>query len=68
MDSILTGLTGIAAYIDDIIVTDTTKKELLQRLIFVQDRIQQYGFRLRADKCAFFRTSIKYLGFIFFQK
>ncbi|KER27553.1 hypothetical protein T265_05440 [Opisthorchis viverrini] len=41
------------------------QQELLHRLHCVLERIQQYGFRLRAEKCAFFLTSIKYLGFIF---
>ena len=31
----------------------------------VLDRIQQYGFRSRLDKCKFFQTSVKYLRFIF---
>lgn len=61
----LTGLPGVSAYIDDIIITGTTPEELLHHLTSVLDRIQQYGFRLRSDKCKFFQTSVKYLGFIF---
>lgn len=64
MYAMLTGLTRVAAYIDDIIVKGTTQEDLLQRLICVLDWIQQYGFRLRADKCAFFQLSIEYLGLI----
>ena len=65
MDTMLTGLPGVSAYIDDIIITGTTPEELLHHLTSVLDRIQQYGFRLRWDKCKFFQTSVKYLGFIF---
>lgn len=65
MDTMLTGLPGVSAYIDDIIITGTTPEELLHHLTSVLDRIQQYGFRLRSDKCKFFQTSVKYLGFIF---
>ena len=43
-------------------------QELLHRFTSVQDQIQQYGFRLRSDKCTFFQTSVKYLGFIFDKK
>ena len=65
MDTMLTGLRGVSAYIDDIIETGTTPEELQHRLTFVLDLIQQYGFRLRSDKWKFFKTSVKYLGFIF---
>lgn len=54
MDAMRTVLTGVAAYIYGIIAIGTTQEELLQRLFCVLDRIQQYGFRLRARKCAFF--------------
>ena len=65
MDTMLTGLPGVSAYIDDIIITGTTPEELLRHLTSVLDRIQQYGFRLSLDKCKFFQTSVKYLEFIF---
>ena len=50
----LTGLTGVAAYINDIIVAAAFQGELLQRLFSVLNRIQQYGFRVKAEKCEFF--------------
>ncbi|BHF77196.1 hypothetical protein SprV_0502029900 [Sparganum proliferum] len=39
--------------------------ELQDRACAVFERVQEYGFRLRADKCPFFLDSIKYLGFLF---
>ncbi|GAA51908.1 hypothetical protein CLF_106999 [Clonorchis sinensis] len=54
MDAMLNGLSGVAAYLDDIILTGSNQEELLHRLHCVLERIQQYGFRLRAEKCAFF--------------
>ncbi|MBM6549427.1 hypothetical protein H7673_11295 [Streptococcus dysgalactiae subsp. equisimilis] len=60
----LTGITGTAAYLDDIIVMGRTQEELFHRLNAVLDRIQDYGFRIREEKCDFFMSSIKYLGFI----
>ena len=65
MDAMLTGITGATAFLDDIIVSGTSLNELLQQLISVFERIQQYGFHVRVEKCQFHRTSIKYLGFIF---
>ena len=43
-------------------------QELLHHFTSVQDQIQQYGFRLKSDKCTFFQMSVKYLGFIFDKK
>jgi hypothetical protein len=64
MDTMLTGISGVAAYLDDIIVMGTTQEELHQRLEETLQRIQEFGFRLRQDKCDFFMQSIKYLGLI----
>ena len=54
MDTMLTRFPGVSAYIDDIIITGTTKEVLLHHLISVLDRIQQYRFCLRLDKFKFF--------------
>ncbi|CAH8589626.1 unnamed protein product [Dicrocoelium dendriticum] len=64
MDAMLTGVTGAAAYLDGIIIMGSTQDELFQRLDDVLQRIKDYGFRLRADKCKFFLKSIKFLGFV----
>ena len=65
MDAMHSGITGATAFLDDIIISGTSQDELLQWLISIFERIQQYGFHVRAEKCQFYRTSIKYLGFIF---
>ena len=65
MDTLLTGITGTAAYLDDIIIMGRTPAELHDRTTAVLQRIQEYGFRLHPEKCEFFLQSIQYLGFIF---
>jgi hypothetical protein len=65
IDAMITGLPGTAAYLDDIILMGRSTEELQSRIVAVLQRIQEYGFRLRSDKCQFFLQSIKYLGFIF---
>ncbi|GAA50449.1 hypothetical protein CLF_104554 [Clonorchis sinensis] len=50
----LNGLSRVAAYLEDIILTGSSQEELLHRFHCVLERIRQYGFRLRAEKCAFF--------------
>ncbi|CAH8498480.1 unnamed protein product [Schistosoma intercalatum] len=64
MDTMLTGIPGTAAYLDDIIVMGSTDSELSDRLHQVLNRVLEYGFQLREEKCIFFMHSIKYLGFI----
>nr|VZI49837.1 unnamed protein product [Spirometra erinaceieuropaei] len=61
----LPGIPGTAGYLDDIIIVDRSPAELQDRVCAVLERVQEYGFRLRADKCQFFLDSIKYLGFVF---
>ena len=64
MDTMLTGISGAAAYLDDIIIMGTDAKDLIKKLDAVLARIADYGLRLRADKCDFFMERVKYLGFI----
>ena len=42
-----------------------SQEELYTRLCTVLSRIQEFGLRLRSDKCQFYLKSIKYLGYIF---
>ncbi|PIO69412.1 hypothetical protein TELCIR_08758 [Teladorsagia circumcincta] len=64
MDTLTAGLDDTAAYLDDIIVTAKTIDEHNTRLEAVFRRIQDFGFRLRLEKCSLLRTEIRYLGFM----
>ncbi|BHF79293.1 hypothetical protein SprV_0602241300 [Sparganum proliferum] len=65
MNAMLSGIPGTAGYLDDIIIVGRSPAELQDRVCAVLERVQEYGFRLRVDKCQFFLDSIKYLGFVF---
>ncbi|VDL81412.1 unnamed protein product [Schistocephalus solidus] len=65
MNAMLSGIPGTAGYMDDIIIMCRSPTELQDRVCAVLERVQAYGFHLRADKGQFFLQSIKYLGFIF---
>ncbi|BHF74560.1 hypothetical protein SprV_0501764600 [Sparganum proliferum] len=65
MNAMLSGIPGTAGYLDDIIIVGRSPAELQDRVCAVLERVQEYGFRLRADKCQFFLDSIKYIGFVF---
>ena len=49
---------------DDILVTGVSKEEHLDNLKRVFGRLEQAGFRLKRQKCAFLLPSIEYLGHI----
>ncbi|CAD6192992.1 unnamed protein product [Caenorhabditis auriculariae] len=50
IDSMISGLNGVAAYLDDIIVTGRSTDEHRRNLEALFDRIHNYGFRVRLPK------------------
>ena len=64
MDGVLSGLSGVAAYVDDIVVTGMTEQEHLQNLDNVLTRLERAGLRLNRAKSAFMLPSIQYLGHV----
>ena len=64
MESILQGVPHVSVYIDDILLTGTTREEHLLTLETVLSRLQQAGLKLKRSKCSFFASSIEYLGHI----
>ena len=64
MDQLLSCLTGVRCYLDDIIFTGMSTEEHLKHLSQVLERLQDKGFRLMKDKCHFLQTSVEYLGHV----
>ncbi|EYC31243.1 hypothetical protein Y032_0004g2046 [Ancylostoma ceylanicum] len=62
IDSMIAGLNGVAAYLDEIIVTGRNMEEHRQNLEALFERIHTYGFRVRIEKCTFMMSEIRYLG------
>lgn len=62
MDTILQGIPNVICYIDDILITGPTEEAHLRNLAEVLRRLEEYGFRVRLDKCAFLQSSVDYLG------
>lgn len=64
MGTILGGLDFTIAYLDDILINS---KNIVQHWEHVQEvfrQIQNYGFKVKENKCDFFMKEIKYLGHI----
>lgn len=64
MCKMLCGISGTFAFIDDIIVSGSSEKEHKQQLFKVLERIQEFGFRLRIEKCDFGKAEILFCGHI----
>ena len=62
IDSMICGLQGCAAYLDDVIVTGRTIEEHVANLEALFERISDYGFRVRIEKCNFLMPQLRYLG------
>ena len=62
MSQVLTGLTGVVYYIDDILVTGRTREDHISNLRAVLERIQEYGLKLKTSKCQFFARELEFLG------
>ena len=62
MDSLLAGLDGCAAYLDDIVVTGRNLEEHNRNLWKLFERIKDFGLRVKLEKCAFLKKEVEFLG------
>nr|CDJ93793.1 RNA-directed DNA polymerase (reverse transcriptase) domain containing protein [Haemonchus contortus] len=61
IDSMICGLEGCAAYLDDDIVTSRIIEEHVANLKALFKRIPDHGFRVRMDKCSYSMPQLRYL-------
>lgn len=64
VDAMIAGLEGVESYLDDALVHGRNREEHQSRLLKLLDRVQEWGFTLRIEKCSFFMWEIHYLGYI----
>ena len=62
MTTVLQGCRGVVYYLDDILITGTTRKEHIQNLRNVMARLQKFGLRVNAAKCKYFQPELEFLG------
>ena len=62
MDTVLQGLPKTICYLDDILVSGTTKDEHLQNLEQALQRLEQHYIRAKQTICAFLCNAVEYLG------
>ena len=63
MDKMVSGLHGVAVYLDDIIITGTDEADHWKKFESVLQRLADFGFRLRSEKCHLIMKKVDYLGF-----
>ena len=49
-------------YLDDIIIFSRSEEEHLEHLEKIFQQLQQFGLKMKREKCAFFKKHIQYLG------
>nr|XP_061811684.1 uncharacterized protein K02A2.6-like [Nerophis lumbriciformis] len=64
MDQILSGIPGVQCYLDDLLITGPDEQSHLRNLDITLQRLEEYGLRVRKDKCEFFQPSVEYLGHV----
>lgn len=62
MERITQDLTGVAVYLDDILVSGKNAQDHLKNLRQLLQRLQDKGLRCRYEKCSFAQETVEYLG------
>ena len=68
MTTILSGLTGVQCYLDDVIIWGHDQKEHDNNLRQVLERLSKYNVKLNQDKCKFSVSELKFLGHVISDK
>ncbi|XP_030380964.1 uncharacterized protein K02A2.6-like [Scaptodrosophila lebanonensis] len=63
MECLFQGIKGVVVYQDDITVTGSNLQEHISNLKTVLSKLKSAGLTLNANKCEFFKSKIRYLGF-----
>ncbi|KAL7075758.1 hypothetical protein ACQ4LE_005395 [Meloidogyne hapla] len=64
MDELISGLHGVFAYLDDLIIVSKNETEHKEVLFELFERIENYGLKIQLEKCNFFKSELKFLGHI----
>ncbi|XP_055695953.1 uncharacterized protein K02A2.6-like [Lutzomyia longipalpis] len=64
VETMLAGINNVIVYFDDICVATQTEQENLVVVKKVLQRLENFGFHVRMEKCKFFSSEIKFLGIV----
>ncbi len=63
MESLLQGIPGVVAFVDDILIPGNSESEHLEALNEVLIHLNKAGLRVKKNKCKFMQPSVIYLGY-----
>ena len=63
MEQALQGIQGVVCYLDDLMITVRSPQEHWNIVEEVLQRLDEWGFKLRKDKCHFIQSAVEYLGY-----
>ena len=64
METVLQDIDGVQVYLDDVLVTASTRKEHDEKLDLVLKRLKDFNITLNREKCLLGVESLEFLGFI----
>ncbi|XP_041767811.1 uncharacterized protein K02A2.6-like [Anopheles merus] len=64
VDGMITDIPGVRSFIDDVIVFGKDISSHATSLNLLFQRLKEYGFHVKAEKCHFFQSQLGYLGHI----
>ncbi|XP_059617792.1 uncharacterized protein K02A2.6-like [Phlebotomus argentipes] len=64
VEGMLAGIDNVAVYFDDICVSGPDITSHIATVRRVLQRLEEYGFHIKLEKCNFFQAQVKYLGHI----
>ncbi|XP_055604914.1 uncharacterized protein K02A2.6-like [Uranotaenia lowii] len=67
VDTMLAGLECTSGYLDDVLIGGKTEAEHDRNLQHFLQRVQEFGFTIKLEKCSFGQSQIKYLGHLIDQ-
>ncbi|UYV76646.1 K02A2.6-like [Cordylochernes scorpioides] len=68
MDTLLSGIDGVAVYLDDVLISGRDCDDLKRKTEKVLLRFRKSGLRLKKEKCHFYVPEIEFLGMIIDHK
>ncbi|UYV72087.1 K02A2.6-like [Cordylochernes scorpioides] len=68
MDTLLSGIDGVAVYLDDVLISGRDCDDLKRKTEKVLLRFKESGLRLKKEKCHFYVPEIEFLGMIIDHK
>lgn len=64
LEELFADLPHVGVFLDDVIITGPTTSTHLDTLHKVFSRLQQYGLKVKREKCSFFAKEVVYLGHV----